>query len=264
MIRSGAINWGSPINWGCGLNAGLVSWWLARQGIGGNTWYDLNGLNHGTLTSGPVWQASTRNSGSVALNLDATNDLVSVPTTSALDPVNITVSCWVYVRSYAGNSYQQLVGKANSSWTAGWAMVLHPESSGKVEFFINDYTLAANHNANAARTNVPLSTWTHLCGTYDAATVALYVNGISVATMAYATGLTPTSNNLVMGFVSGLAPFDGLLDDVRVYNRALSVGEAWKLYSDSLSGYPLMLNRIERRFGYVAAVGDELMAQICC
>jgi Concanavalin A-like lectin/glucanases superfamily len=71
-----------------------------------------------------------------------------------------------------------------------------------------------------------LNTWSHLAVTYDGSALRLYVNGAVVATTAVA-GSIPTSNGaLRMGGNSVWGEwFGGLLDDVRIYNRALSAGE---------------------------------------
>src|SRR5262249_37706206 len=73
---------------------------------------------------------------------------------------------------------------------------------------------------------LPLNTWTHLAVTYDAANLPLYVNGTLVAPKAQ-TGNTVTSTKpLRFGGDSVWGEyFKGFLDEVRVYNRALSAAE---------------------------------------
>ncbi len=72
----------------------------------------------------------------------------------------------------------------------------------------------------------PVNAWTHVALTYDGTIVRLYVNGTQVATRNQ-TGAIQTSSNPL--WIGGNQPygefFNGLIDEVRVYNRALDQGE---------------------------------------
>jgi hypothetical protein len=71
-----------------------------------------------------------------------------------------------------------------------------------------------------------LNAWSHLASTYDGATLRLYLNGVLVSSQATAGTLSASSGVLRIGG-NGVWPewFAGLIDEVRVYNRALSAGE---------------------------------------
>jgi hypothetical protein len=73
---------------------------------------------------------------------------------------------------------------------------------------------------------VPVNAWTHLAATYDGATLRLYVNGAQQATRAVTGPLQTSAGPLRIGG-NGVWDewFAGLIDDVRVYNRALSPTE---------------------------------------
>src|SRR4030067_2841128 len=72
-------------------------------------------------------------------------------------------------------------------------------------------------------TSLPLNTWTHLAATYDGGTMRLYVDGVEVASRAQ-TGLIQTSTNpLQIGGDSIYGQyFQGMIDEIRVYNVALT------------------------------------------
>ena len=73
---------------------------------------------------------------------------------------------------------------------------------------------------------LPLNTWTHLAGTYDGTMERLYINGVEVASRSQSGSLITTSNPLQIGGDSFYGQyFNGLIDEVRVYNRALSSSE---------------------------------------
>ena len=71
-----------------------------------------------------------------------------------------------------------------------------------------------------------MNTWTHLAATYDGATMRLYVNGVQVASRAQTGTIATSTNPLQIGGDSLYGQyFAGMIDEVRVYNRALSVTE---------------------------------------
>ena len=73
---------------------------------------------------------------------------------------------------------------------------------------------------------LPLNTWTHLAATYDGATLRLFVNGTQVGSRALtgalltSTGVLRIGGNAIWGEF-----FQGRIDEIRIYNRALSPGE---------------------------------------
>ena len=70
------------------------------------------------------------------------------------------------------------------------------------------------------------NTWTHLAATYDGATVRLYVNGAQVSSRAQTGQIAISTNPLQIGGDSIYGQyFPGNIDEVRVYNRALSTAE---------------------------------------
>jgi hypothetical protein len=79
---------------------------------------------------------------------------------------------------------------------------------------------------NVYGTKLPLNSWSHIAGTYDGTTMRFYVNGLLVAIQPQ-TGAIPVSTGaLSIGGDSVSGQFwNGLIDEVRVYNRALSQAE---------------------------------------
>jgi hypothetical protein len=78
--------------------------------------------------------------------------------------------------------------------------------------------------------NIPLNTWTHIAGTYDGSNLRLYVNGVLVKTTAHSGPMFGSMGPLRIGGSSvvtsiGKQFFKGLIDEIRVYNRALSQTE---------------------------------------
>ena len=84
-----------------------------------------------------------------------------------------------------------------------------------------------------------LDTWTHLAGTYDGTTMRLYVNGLQVASQASAGNILTSANPLQIGGDSIFGQtFEGKIDEVRVYDRALSVSEIQSDMNTPVAGGP--------------------------
>ena len=72
-----------------------------------------------------------------------------------------------------------------------------------------------------------LNTWTHVASTFDGAVIRLYINGVQVASTAFSGTMVPSTGALRIGgnslFVTEY--FTGRIDEVRIYDRALSAAE---------------------------------------
>jgi hypothetical protein len=91
---------------------------------------------------------------------------------------------------------------------------------------------------------LPLNTWYHAVATYDGSTMRLYLNGVQVGSAAKAGTLaTSASVPVAMGrSPEGSNYLQGALDDVRLYNRALTAGEINFLFSEPPNGPPSIVN----------------------
>jgi hypothetical protein len=128
------------------------------------------------------------------------------------------------------------VNPANST---GWRTVLLKEAGAQMayELYSNDAT--ANRPAGHFTTpggairsatgtaTLPVNVWSHIAVTYDGANMRVYVNGALVRTVARTGAILASDGVLHIGgnVVWGGEFFQGRLDDVRIYNRALSGAE---------------------------------------
>jgi glucose/arabinose dehydrogenase len=182
---------------------------------------DLSGHNHPATINGATRSTAGHTGG--AVSLDGVNDYVNVPNQAELGlPNAMTLEAWVRPTQLSGG-------------IGGWRTVVFKQSGGGMA-----YGLYANNDANrpAMHVNIggeqkangtaqlPLNAWTHLAGTYDGTAVRLYLNGTLAATRQQ-TGAIPSSTGPLR--IGGNAVwgewFAGLIDDVRVYNRALAPNE---------------------------------------
>ncbi|MCK4773825.1 MAG: hypothetical protein KAT30_03530, partial [Candidatus Krumholzibacteria bacterium] len=130
----------------------------------------------------------------------------------------ITLTAWIKPEK-VGTQY--LVKKAIISVTDGYELSL--SSSGMAFVRFNQFTSANTYRIDTT-TPYPTdgNTWMHLAATYDGSTIRLYVNGAQESSAAAAFAIAANSLDLGIGAQSnGTTPFQGAMDDVRVYCRAL-------------------------------------------
>ena len=200
------------------VSSNLVGAWGFDETTG-TTAVDASGRgNTGTL-NGPAWNTAGKSGG--ALSFDGVNDWVTVADADVLDlTTGMTMEAWV--RPTAIGSL--------------WRTVMLKEQPGSLI-----YALYAGDGAGRAATDVfttadrgvsgttatPLNAWTHLAATYDGATQRLYVNGVQAATRAVTGSIRASTGALRIGGNSIWNDewFAGLIDEVRLYNRALTAAE---------------------------------------
>jgi len=227
------------------LRAGLVGHWIG--GGSGNTWFDRSGYgNHGTLTNGPTWtlgEGGKRN----ALQFDGTDDFVSVADSSSLDISSaISVAFWIKSDEVDSGVYSnQLVSKGSSTEDSNINFYYFGSTSGadagKVKLTAKVGGTFQNLT-NISTSALPIGTWTHVAATYSGSQGILYINGTAQGSPLSVSGtLTTNAEPLWIAkadenFTGGaLTYFNGKMDDVRIYNRALSAAEISLLASPSFS-----------------------------
>jgi hypothetical protein len=218
--------------------SGLVGWWNFDEGSGTSAADSSGGGNTGTLTNGPTWTTSGKING--ALTFNGTNQYVSIPDAAALRlSGSWTVTTWVNPSALpssgniallaskstsVGTNYDLVIDNGRYNAGLGWAVDFN--SSGCCDDHFAKYV-----------TSISTGTWYHVAGVYDSVgqTVTLYLNGMSVASSSVA-GSPPESSiggNLAIGAIgTGLNFYTaGTIDDTRVYSRALTASEVWRLYN---------------------------------
>ena len=209
--------------------AGLVAAYTFAEGTGTTT-ADVSGNgNAGTLAGGTAWSAAGRFGR--ALSFDGVNDLVSVADAASLDlTTGMTIEAWVNPVALSG--WRTVALKAVPGGLS-YALYAHdgaPRPAGTVNTGGSDLSAIGT----AA---LPLNTWTHLAVTFGSGTLRLYVNGVLIGTRAVAGSLTTSANVLTIGGNGVWSEwFGGLIDEVRIYNRALTQGEIQTGMSQTLGG----------------------------
>lgn len=204
---------------------GLVGWWK----LNGNASSSIGNANGSISNATPTTSQSGLVNGAYEFNgssskIDATLDVAGG------DYVH-TLSLWVYPRSIANKDPFSMGTAATSQYTA-------------IEFQSgNTYWYFYNNDTTTPSSNIPLNQWSLLTMTYSGgggttANKTFYLNGqaltLSSSGASYGQVLNLPSSALVgIGYDRGrnTAYFDGYIDDVRIYNRALTPTEVSTLYS---------------------------------
>ncbi len=207
----------------------LVGWWWFDEGAG-TAAADSSGYgNNGTLTGGATWGAGKFKK---AVQLDGVDDYVTVPHKPILCvTTGVTVMAWVNTPRWEmpGQGYQGIISKSNSPRSYS----LYTTSSGVLHFSTTS-TATNAYVGTTSTSTVPQNQWAHVCAMVSGGNQLYYINGVAAGTNTgqgiVLPGATDTST-LVIGRTNEGAgrSWGGLIDDVRVYNRALTQQEVQKI-----------------------------------
>ena len=195
---------------------GLVAAYGFEEGAGSAVG-DASGLGNAGTISGATWVTAGKYG--KALSFNGTSSLVTVNDTAALHLTTaMTLEAWV--RPSASASWRSVLLKETSN---GLAYGLYASNaSSRPAGFIH---IGADIDATGP-TAIALNAWTHLAASYDGAAFRLYVNGSQVTSRAVSGSVATSTSPLRLGGNTIWGEyFAGVIDEVRIYNRALSAAE---------------------------------------
>jgi hypothetical protein len=201
------------------IRNGLVAHWpLSARYVQGGLALDLSGnKSHGTLVNAPTTSPRGRSS---ALAFNGTNQLITLPNTTA---INTTLRTWCGWINPPSRSYQPLIGDTNS----GGGPSFRIGTSGTLEWVRQGQAIVG-----ASSGVVPLNAWSHIAVTYDMGSGAtvFYINGQNAGSSSATSSFSPSGAQI------GLDAFQTLYSSsptasVSCYNRILSAQEIAWLYA---------------------------------
>lgn len=157
-----------------------------------------------------------------ALSFDGANDHVNVSDSNSLDLTNnITIAVWIYSKSYS--TFPRIVSK--ESGTASQPYALELNNTGHSVLFCLD-TGSGEICSDSGANTILLNNWYYVVGTWNGNTKQIYING-TLKNSATQSGLMAASiNNVIIGNNPSLnRQFNGTIDEVRIWNRTLSLAE---------------------------------------
>lgn len=224
----------------------LVAHWIMNEG-GGNILYDASDeLNYGTVINEPNWEIGKFGS---LLNFDGVDDYVDIG--DVVYSNILTVSAWVKTNiSTTGDKIYTIVKR---DWAQGggvgdeWALLVI--NNGNLIFQGWD-NIGVIFNINAG--TIIQDEWTYIVGVHTGSEAYAYVNGVLVGSDLTTGTIQDTTASINIGHFQNHTTryYDGIIDNVRIYKRALSVDEVFFLYNNQYPEY----NKLKIRFDGADAI----------
>ncbi len=211
LYESGSSLTLAPIDYG---DPSLVGYWTFNEGTGTKV-YDYSGHNasgtwQGTL--GSQWTGGKV--GAYAGNFNGTDNSVAIQYRNIGE--TLTYSLWTNV---ATTSVQIVFSFMNTA--------LRINSGNLATTFFPNVTAGTTYSANYTFT---IGTWYHIVVTQTGSTIATYINGTSLGSQTVQPVSTGSTSNAIGSYANASFAND-IIDDVRIYNRALSASEILALYN---------------------------------
>ena len=189
----------------------------------------VTGTRHGTLLNGSTYVTGQISN---AVDLDGSNDYVTLPEGSVAGLTDFTISTWVRLDTTASSRRIFDFGTGTNTY-----MYLTPTNGTALRFAI---TTGGSGSEQVITGTAPLATgtWVHVAVTRIGNNGRLYVNGAQVGSTNTGMTLSPnslgtTTQNWIGRSQSGGNYLDGRVDDFRLYNRGLSAAELTTIQSGS-------------------------------
>ena len=218
------------------LQNGLVGYWSFDDGTGTIASDSSGNGNNGTLVNGPSWITSGEIAG--ALFFDGVDDYVSF--TSQAQSI-ISISAWVYAQASPGNVFPRIIDMP------GYVLFLaepsNPNSNPASLGFLSRRS-DRDGEWDTPANSMAYNSWNHVAVVYDSSSTSnnadLYLNGVKQTISKITSPQGTQTANEGAGIIGNRIPlnrgWEGLIDELRVYNRALSAAEIVSLYDQGNNG----------------------------
>jgi hypothetical protein len=216
---------------------GLVGYWPFCGNANDESGNANNGTNNGaTLTADRFGNADS------AYNFDGINDLISIPDSNTLGITNnITMSAWVFVNSDNQNYHSILSKRLNGNWSYNLSLSYYFGPGGSPTE-VNKVFSGRRNNSGAqleykfSNEPVVFGQWLHITVKIENNVITFYKNGIDMGVNLYGNQFTIPMINQAIGLTIGSNGdggewFNGKLDDIGIWNRALTQEEITNLYN---------------------------------
>jgi hypothetical protein len=208
----------------------------------------LKGLNLSIINAS--WSSDGRFGGALSFNNNVSGSYI--PNSEDIDvsaTSGLTISMWLYPNSITGTHY--ILGKSDGSLTSdtGWYIV---HLSNALRFYYNNGS-GLGSSGLATGSSIPVNAWTHYVVVIDKAAelVTVYLNGnFSASGGRDRNGTWAKNANLTVGMLSmgasASSPYNGSIDELYFWDRALSASDVSYLYANSpindtrtITGFPV-------------------------
>jgi len=207
------------------LEPNLILWWKFDENSG-NVAYDSSANGHNATIVGAQWTANGKIN--EALDFDGTNDFVDYGGAVKFEDKDFSVSFWFKTEGpHSDGGYGVIAGKYDVWYIKQWLFQQSPD--GKINFATYD---SYQNGEGLVSTVGYQNQWVHCVGVRKGPKKYLYINGILDGNAPCHGVYSESINSFLVGAInSGFNQFfNGKIDDVRIYNRALSDSEIQQIY----------------------------------
>ncbi|MDT8318700.1 MAG: LamG-like jellyroll fold domain-containing protein, partial [bacterium] len=193
------------------VDSGVVAQWRLDEGSGTIAYDDTGNFNHAALYGTPAWTAGIKDG---ALIFDYSDDYIAVNDSDSLD-LSTAGSIELWFNKDSNRYYQTYIYKGTSYYIRDYG------TTGRLQFSWGGSTIMTDE---ALATGV----WYHLMATCDGADQIIYINGEAIKSKG--SGCPSAASNTAdlyigLGFTGSTSHYDGVIDDIVMYNRALTGDE---------------------------------------
>jgi RHS repeat-associated protein len=222
------------------IEPGLAGHWTFDGDLTDDSGQGNHGAAQGSISfqTGHLGQAAFLNGSS----------WVQVPHSASLNLTEaMTLAAWInpidLLSSNAGVIFKGALNNTQGAYDLNIGITGNPQ---RARININDATVGVS-----AENAITFGTWQHLAAVYDGAVLSIYVNGTLVDSTPHSGGINPENSPLIIGhrfssFMNGV--FHGLIDDVRIYNIALSASDLETLANTTSAPEPAPFDHVTLRF----------------
>jgi len=232
------------------IQSGLIGYWKFDETTGTSTYDSSGNGNVGTLVNSPTRQSGTNCQIGSCLGFDGSTNYVTSSDSNFLDIAgNLTVSAWAKWNSFKNYGLIVEKGPANGSInTTNYAIWSYADNT--IKGFIGNGS--ANNETDYISASVLTTGVWHLVNLVaDGSSLSIYVDSAFRASSTQT--VTSAANAYPLYITAPTYTLDGSIDDVRVYNRALSANEISQLYNSSIYSRYFYIENVNRT---VCSVGD--------
>jgi hypothetical protein len=208
------------------LTSGLVGMWSFDGLDVTDKIYDRSGSGfNATFVGGATSSAKVAGKMGQGLRFDGVDDYALSASPVTWPTLDYTISVWAKKMGVGGHGdgRQIMFGDGQSNYLE---MCFSGQPMFSIETTSNQYLVQGGGSC------ADIGVWTHYVGTWNGSVGRLYINGVKVSADVSTTGTPIRQNSFVFGtYQAGNIQADAILDDARIYNRALSASEVMQLYN---------------------------------
>ena len=223
--------WQTPSAFGTAELAGLIGWWKLDETSGRDVADASGNGNIGKILNGePRWQPNGGKIGG-ALLFDGKGDFVHVSNESKFDcTAEVTVAAWIKVNRF-DKEWQAIVTKGDSAWR-----IQRNQNTDTIEFACSGLKIPSDnpYGSMYGEKSVNDGRWHHVAGVYDGKKMILYVDGREDVSQPASGPIGTNDQPVYIGENAEVTGrfWNGLIDDVHVYNCALDQAGIEVLYNE--------------------------------